>query len=149
MRALVVIDSLWGSTETVARAVARELSAQMSVDVVDSDSAPMAGGYDLVVVGHPSHASGMSAADRRDETARMQGLSWTPQRGIGEWLAALPSPRAGERVASFETCVDAPSNLAGGMVAESRSFHVHGYEGPLVEGELDSAVAWARSLIAS
>ena len=61
MRALVVYESLWGNTEALARAIADTLSSRGTIDVFDSDAAPSStDGYDLVVVGAPTHAFSMS-----------------------------------------------------------------------------------------
>jgi menaquinone-dependent protoporphyrinogen IX oxidase len=57
MRALIVYESLWGNTAQIARAVADELAKTMTVEVVDSDAAPVTvEGYDMIAVGGPTLA---------------------------------------------------------------------------------------------
>lgn len=56
MRALIVYETLW-ATPSSSRAIATELGSTMAVEVLDSDSAPSSvDGFDLVIVGAPTHA---------------------------------------------------------------------------------------------
>ena len=165
MRALIVVESLWGNTERVGQAIAKQLATAMAVDLVSSDSAPEnVTGYDLVVVGGPTHGFSMSRATTR-EAARereSENVPRLPERGIREWLEALQPVSRPIPVAAFDTRVDAP-RLPGSAAKAARhelralgfdatlkakSFYVHGYEGPLVDGELDRAASWAKTLIA-
>jgi hypothetical protein len=161
MRALVMYESLWGNTEKIARAIAHELEPEMDVDVVDSDRAPSElDCYDLVVVGGPTHAFSMSRPATREGALQKNGAPHAPQRGLREWLddlkpIAIPIPAA-----VFDTRVESP-RLPGSAAKAARhelrsrgfdtarkaeSFHVHGYEGPLVDGEVERAAMWARAL---
>ncbi|QWT25492.1 flavodoxin domain-containing protein [Subtercola sp. PAMC28395] len=184
MRALVVYESLWGNTEQVARAIASELESTMSVELVDSDSAPpTVDGYDLLVVGGPTHAFSMTREATRDGAVKQNGAPRAPKQGIREWIAQLPAdePHPSDSHTSdshtsdshtseshpserhlpaitFDTRVDAPRlpgsaakgarhelrSLGFDVRIKPRSFHVHGYGGPLVSGELAKAAAWAR-----
>ena len=66
MRALVVFESMFGDTETIARAVADGLSDAIRVDIVDVATAPRVDAdVDLLVVGGPTHAFGMRAITSR------------------------------------------------------------------------------------
>ena len=161
MRAIVVYESLWGNTEKLARAVASGLGLTMSVELVDTDAAPATiEGYDLVVVGGPTHAFSMSRPSTRAQGVEEKGAPHAPGRGIREWLDALPPTTTPVPAATFDTRVDAP-RLPGSAAKAAlkeltahgfttlttpRTFRVHGYEGPIVEGELDAAAAWAREL---
>lgn len=161
MRAIVVYESLWGNTEKLARAVASGLGLTMSVELVDTDAAPATvEGYDLVVVGGPTHAFSMSRPATRSQGVDEKGAPHTPGRGIREWLDALPPSSAHTPAAAFDTRVDTP-RLPGSAAKAAlkelkahgfetpvspRTFRVHGYEGPIVDGELDAAAAWAREL---
>ncbi|CAN5123815.1 flavodoxin family protein [soil metagenome] len=159
MRALVVFESLWGNTEQVARAIAGELESTMSVDVVDSDAAPATlEGYDLLVVGGPTHAFSMTRPATREGAVKQNGAPGAPSRGIREWIAQLPTGALQLPAVTFDTRVDSPrlpGSAAKGARHELRSlgfdvrikpksFHVHGYGGPLVEGELHEATEWAK-----
>lgn len=60
--ALVVFESMFGNTAEVARAVARGLDDHAPTEVVEvgAASARLAEDVDLVVVGGPTHAFGLS-----------------------------------------------------------------------------------------
>lgn len=164
MRALVVYESLWGNTEKVARTVADKLAGVGEVDVVDSDAAPTAvEGYDLLVVGGPTHAFSMTRATTRAEAVNSRSAPHEPARGIREWLNELSRPSVAIPAVAFDTRVDKPrmpGSAAKAAKHELRSlgfetpvkqetFRVHGYEGPLLDGELERASAWAHEVIAT
>lgn len=164
MRALVVYETMWGNTEKVARAIAAELSRTMSVDVHDVDSAPdSADGYDLVVVGGPTHAFSMTRPSTRHTAVEQNHAPLSPQRGIREWLGTLEPSTADTHAATFDTRAQSPRlpgsaaraakqelrSLGYDIAVKQKSFRVHGYEGPLVDGELDRAAQWARELAAA
>jgi hypothetical protein len=81
--------------------------------------------------------------------------------GIREWLESLDAPATDAAFATFDTRVDHPrvpgsaakkaAKRLRGMhlrqAADPQSFWVHGLEGPLVDGELDRARDWGRSLV--
>lgn len=157
MRALVVYESLWGNTEQVARAIAAELSETMQVEIVDSDSAPTSvDGVELVVVGAPTHAFSMSRPATRDEARSKHGAPHVPTRGIREWLGDLQKPQTPVTALAFDTRVDRPrlpGSAAKAIRSELRSlgcatpikaetFRVHGYSGPLLDGEIERAAHW-------
>jgi hypothetical protein len=161
VRALVVYETLWGNTEKVARAIAAELQSSMTVEVVDSDSAPIVfEGFDLLVVGGPTHAFSMTRASTRDDAVVKQGAPHAPQRGIREWLHLVAGQNHTIRAAVFDTRVNAPRlpgsaakaaqqelrSLGFEIVVKQKTFRVHGSEGPLVDGELERATEWAREI---
>ena len=164
MRALVVYESLWGNTERVAKAVAHGLEAAMTVELVDVDSAPQSlEDYDLVLVGGPTHAFSMSRVSTRHSAATDKGVQSVPQRGIREWLGSVRHVSRPIPAASFDTRVASP-RLPGSAARAARhelrslgldtrakpaSFHVQGYEGPLLDGELDRAEQWAHGFLPS
>lgn len=78
MRALVVFESMFGNTQVIARSVADGLAPRMRVDLVEVGAAPTAldGDVDLLVVGGPTHAFGMSRAGTRQSAAQQS------QRGL-------------------------------------------------------------------
>jgi hypothetical protein len=161
VRAIVVYESIWGNTEKVARAVADELEATMLVEVFDTDTAPTSlDDYDLVVVGGPTHAFSMSRPATRETAVRRNGAERAPARGIREWIGAVGSTPQAISVAVFDTRVETPrlpgsaakvANRELGLhgfdsIIDAESFRVHGYEGPLVDGELERATLWAQGL---
>ena len=174
MRALVVYESLFGNTREVARAIGdgiREARPGARVDVLSVDEAPRSpAGFDLVVVGGPTHFLGVTSRlsrelerqyerrIRRPVAGRDSGRRSAGTAGLRDWLARVPG---GHDVAAavFDTRMAVP--VAGGaspgiarrlrrrgyrLVAASRTFTVAGVGGPLVTGEADRARAWGHEL---
>jgi hypothetical protein len=159
MRAIVVYESLFGNTRAVAEAIGEGLQSQLSVEVVPVAAVPKVGeDVDLVVVGGPTHAFGLSRESTRRDAAQRGGHYPDGAVGLREWLAALDG--RGRRAAAFDTRVDHPRLpgtagsrarkllRAGGfdVVAPPEHFLVRGTSGPLVDGELRRASDWGRSL---
>jgi hypothetical protein len=164
MRALVVYESQWGNTERIAKTVADELGRTLSVRLVEAESAPSdVADADLVVVGGPTHGFSMTRPSTREAAVAQHGAPRAPERGIREWIAALPHLDHPVVAATFDTRVDAPRlpgsaakaarhelrTLGFDVGIKAKTFRVHGYEGPLIDGELGRAVEWARSLVAA
>ena len=163
MRAVVAYESWFGNTGALAEAVADELRASHEVALVSVDEPPPSlEGVDLVVVGAPTHVHGLSSRFSRRAALEQQGVEREPGRGARGWLAELPAGD-GRRAAAFDTRVDKPVVLVGSagrtlgkrlarkgfaLVAPSESFFVRDSEGPLEDGELERARAWARGLAA-
>lgn len=158
MDAAVVYESAWGNTRQVAEAVAEGIRERLSVEVLDVGSAPPAHvlGVELLVVGGPTHALGMSRPSTRDDAEERGGRHLST--GIREWLAGSEPLHA--HAAAFDTHVRHPNlpghagrkaakvlrRLGADVVAAPESFWVEGAEGPLLPGELDRARAWGAEL---
>jgi flavodoxin-like protein len=163
MRAVVAYESWFGNTVALAEAVADELRADHEVTLVSVDEPPPSlDGVDLLVLGAPTHVHGLSSRFSRRAALEQKGEEREPGGGTRGWLAALP-PGAGRRAAAFDTRIDKPVVLVGSaartlarrlarkgfaLVAPVESFFVRDSEGPLEEGELERARAWARRLAA-
>jgi hypothetical protein len=164
MRVLVVYESMFGNTRTIAEAVARGVAdAGIEVTAVEVGDAPAALAEDvgLLIVGAPTHALGLSrpesrrsAGDQASEPLVSEGT------GLREWLAALP--RGEVRVAAFDTHIDKriPGSASKAALRRLRrlgyqpalpaeSFYVRDVAGPLVDGELERAGRWASTLAAT
>jgi flavodoxin len=145
MNTLVVYDSEFGNTEKVAHAIAARLETAGAVRCVSVDKAAEIdlAGVHLLVIGGPTQAHG-------------------PRRQLRAWVEQLPPDALeGAEIATFDTRVHWPTFLSGSaarsiagalqrrgarLLASPESFFVTGKEGPLAEGELDHATAWAESL---
>jgi hypothetical protein len=136
MEAVVIYESEFGATRAVAEAIVRGLESAGDVTLADSrdaaTGADLIGNADLVVVGAPTHARMMPSPRSRQEA-----ITWPSRPGSTLTL----QPRA-----------DAPGVrewLHGGiLVGERQDFLVRG-DGGLVDGELDRARDWTRSLAGS
>ncbi|HEX2175218.1 MAG TPA: flavodoxin domain-containing protein [Nocardioidaceae bacterium] len=163
MRAVVVYESMFGNTESVARSVGAGLAPYGEVEVVEvGDALPQIADDDLLVVGGPTHAFGMTRESTRQDARKRTTHEVVSQRlGVRDWLASLPGAQAGApvSVAVFDTKVHKARRLPGAARGAAKalqkrgyrplavqSFYVDDVEGPLMEGELERAAAWAAML---
>jgi hypothetical protein len=160
MKALVVYESMFGNTASVARAVADGLADTFDVTLADVRDMPPLAGTDLLVVGAPTHAFGMSRPATRTDAVK-QGVTraGAEQTGIREYLDSAPQ-LAGLPVAAFDTKVKMVmlpgsaarkalrrlQSLGGRPIVPAESFRVTGTTGPLLAGELERAQRWARGV---
>jgi len=171
MHAVVVYESMFGDTRSIAEAIGEGLAATADVQVLGVAEADhlVIGDMDLIVVGGPTHVHGMSRPDTRKSTpdyVRKSGgdLVLEPGAdsgpGVREWLASLGQVHA--RAAAFDTRLDGPAALTGRaskgigrelskhslkLVATPESFLVT-KKNHLVDGEAERARAWGSQLAA-
>lgn len=165
MRALVVFESMFGNTRQIAEAVAGGLSGAVPTDLVEVSRAPaqIPGDVDLVVVGGPTHAFGMTRpGTRRDAAKQASGPLVSGGIGIREWLEQLAPASHRIGAAAFDTKIRKPSlpgSAAKGaerrlrrcgfrMLEPARTFWVRGTQGPLYDGEEERARRWGAGLAA-
>ncbi|GIE94430.1 flavodoxin family protein [Paractinoplanes rishiriensis] len=152
MRALVVYESQFGNTATIARAIADALGATLA----DVTRMPPLDGVDLLVAGAPTHAFGLSRPTTRQDAVRQGGTR--REIGLREFLDAAPL-LPGLPAATFATRIDKPftgsaaqrahrrlRKLGCHLIAPPEAFRVTGVAGPLLPGETDRARAWALQL---
>jgi hypothetical protein len=164
MDALVVVESSFGNTRRIAEAVVEGLGPRVHARVVDVTGAVgLADGVDLLVVGGPTHALGMSRPATRQSAAEQAGDgAVAAEIGLREWLETLAPAAPGRMAAAFDTRVNTPripgSAAAGALrrlqglgyerVTRPESFRVLGTRGPLKPGELERARLWGSGLVA-
>ncbi|MDP1721387.1 MAG: flavodoxin family protein [Candidatus Nanopelagicaceae bacterium] len=138
MKALVVYDSNFGNTKLIAEEVAEHLGNDVrTLSVREFNTKDMVG-VDLLVLGSPINAWNATAATMKV----LNGFKEHDFDGI--------------KFSTFDTRVkmfihgDAKDKLAeviakkgGELIAEPREFYVTDREGPLFEGEIESAAEWA------
>lgn len=145
MNTLVIYDSEFGNTERVAQAIASGLRAASYVQAtpIRSFDPSQLENIDVLILGCPTQA-------------------WRPTQAIQSLLTRLPAERLDKMaVACFDTRFNKPRWLTGSaarrmgqllramgvtLLVPPESFFVIGKEGPLVDGELNRATAWAREL---
>ncbi len=165
MKALVVYESLYGNTAAIGEAIATSLRTQgLEVDAgpVPKIDPAEAAGVDLLVVGGPTHAHGMSRSSTRqtavdDRTNTFAEPTVAP--GLREWMDDLPA--GSERLAAaFDTRIDKPAVLTGSAAKGiARRLERHGRRlvvGPesflvstknrLLDGETAHATSWGREV---
>jgi hypothetical protein len=125
MKAIVVFESMYGNTRAIAGAVAEGMQSAGLSDVTvlpvsAADNAAI-GPADLIVVGAPTHAHGMShaatrraardAAGKPDSKLRLDPAASVDGSGVRDWLAHVDGTRA--LIAAFDTRLDAPPIFTG------------------------------------
>ncbi|MFE2752299.1 flavodoxin family protein [Actinosynnema sp. NPDC059335] len=166
-RALVVYESMFGNTRVIAEAVGAALAeGGLRVDVVEVGSAPdvLPADVALLVVGAPTHTFSLSRpSTRRLAADQAAGDLVSRGRGVREWLAALRPVVRPVAARAFDTRMGTGwfTGSAAKMITKRlgrlhfddvgapRSFYVAGTCGPLLEGELDRAADWARTVRAA
>jgi flavodoxin len=154
MKAVIVYDSFFGNTEKIAQAVGKALGRREDVQVVRvSNVQPgQLAGLDVLIVGSPTRA-------------------FRPSPLTSKWLNSIPANvLQGVKVAAFDTRIpwdgmpavlramarmfgfaakpisDKLQKKGGTLAAAPEGFLVKASEGPLAEGELERAAAWATQI---
>ncbi len=98
MRAVVIYESMFGNTRTIAYAVGAGLGEYFDVEVVPVALASPASyeDADIVVVGGPTHVHGMSRPSTRQGAAKQS----EPRSGLWRLAAWMPRPRSTPRASS-------------------------------------------------
>jgi hypothetical protein len=162
VNSLVIFESMFGNTRSIALAIAEGLSSRMTTQVEEVGAAAddVGAEVELLVVGGPTHAFSMSRPNTR-LSAAAQAHRELVSKGIGlrEWLIALRIDGA-TVAAAFDTRIDKP-RLPGSaakaaakllrrkkleLIAPAESFYVAGTDGPLLDGEIERARRWGAEL---
>jgi hypothetical protein len=162
MRALVVYETMFGTSGVVAKAIAQGLSPFGDVEVLKADVAlrhALPRELRLLVVGGPAYPFGMSCPLTRRRRAR---AARTVSAGIGirEWIRGRGPGLTGIAAATFDTHpiyarstasaarAAAQALRANGVdiVAAPETFLTTGITGRPLDGELARARAWGEWL---
>ena len=153
MKALVIYDSVFGNTEKIAQSITKGLGVDVQCLRAGAVSIAQLTAVDTIVMGSPTRSFAATPA--------MMSL-----------LDAIPADAlAGKKVAAFDTRIQMSGikgllfkkiidkgGYAAPIIAEklqskggilslpAEGFFVKGEEGPLVNGELERAEEWGRSL---
>lgn len=169
MRAVVVYESMFGNTHVVAERIAEGIGEHCEVEVLPVGEAitQILADVDLLVVGGPTHAHGMSrhatrsaAAKQADEDEELTAEPGLDGPGLREWFRALPKDH-GTPAAAFDTRFDASPMLTGRAAKTiAKQLHRHGFilviepesflvdqQNHLVDGEAARAVTWGDAVI--
>jgi flavodoxin I len=147
MKTLIIYDSLFGNTEKIAQAIGAAVGGEVEVLRADAVQASHLQGIDLLFAGSPTYGG-------------------QPTDAMKAFLERIPAAAVqGTRVATFDTRMTnrllriigfAAGKIAGGLqkmgaapVGSAEGFFVLGGEGPLKEGELERAAAWAKGIAAA
>lgn len=142
MKTLVVFDSSFGNTATIARKIAEQLGNDVRAMKVSEFNKEDLRDVGLLIVGSPINA-------------------WRPTPKTKELLDSfLPSLLKGVKTAAFDTRIKsfisgnaakriqrALEKAGGETVVPAEGFYVKGSEGPLRDGETERAGKWADEII--
>ena len=145
MKVLVVYDSAYGNTEKIARAIGGAITGEVKVLRAGEVNPSELGPLDFLIVGSPTQGG-------RPMPAVLAFLNNVPQAAI-----------KGTSVAAFDTRVPAKwvmvfgyaagriagslKKKGGTLVLPPEGFFVKGTRGPLKDGELERAAAWAKEIV--
>ncbi|MBU4557283.1 MAG: flavodoxin-like domain-containing protein [Actinobacteria bacterium] len=159
MNAVVVYESYWGNTASIASAIAEGLGGGAQAITTDLASDQVLALAQLIVVGAPLLGFTLPTDTMRKT---LPGKMDAPSRAdvdhpsMRAWLAAMPAGSG--RFASFETRLKrspgaATKRIEKGLEAAGRTrllererFLVGGTYGPLLDGELERARQWGAAL---
>ncbi len=168
--AVVAYESMFGNSEKIAWAIADGIATITRVSVINvTKSKPwprLARDVQLLVAGGPTHDLSMSRPRTRASASRQatpeMGTPPDPDApGLREWLSALPQYHSNPPfAAAFDTRASRlPLPRCAGKAAYRTlrdhgfrtldvpaAFVVDGVAGPLVDGALERAYEWGRSL---
>ena len=147
MKALIVYDSVYGNTEKIARAIAEFITPSYEVKVLrvgEANPSELAS-TDLLIVGSPTHGGRPTPAiqDLINKAPKLQGINVAAFDTRSQARLARVFGNAARRISR---------NLekkGGILIASPEGFFVTGTKGPLKEGELERAAAWAKGILES
>ena len=147
MKTLVIYDSVYGNTETIAQAIGDAIEGEVKVARPSDVNLSHWKMLDLLIIGSPT-------------------LGGRPTQAVQDLLAAVPeSNLKGINVATFDTrlktrlvgvfgyaavrIANSLVNRGGVLIVPPEGFFVKGRGGPLQEGEPERAGRWAKAVAAA
>jgi len=146
MKTLVLYDSQFGNTKAIAELIGMQLLAEGQVRVapIGGFNADYLSGVDLLIVGGPTQAHGMTPS-MKQFLSKLDGRASTPQ------VAAFDTRIKGPVLLWGSAAKEIESKLRGAgfnVIAPSASFLVTLAKEPVLEaGEAHRAQEWAREVV--
>lgn len=147
MNTLIIYFSKFGHTQMVAESIAQGLESGGPVRLLSLDQLKVSDlrDVDLVVMGSPTHRMNLPEAVR----PIFEGLPKRILRGVP--VAAFDtSYKMSPILARFTAAKKLAQKLrklGGRRIVPPETFHVMEREGPLYEGEIERANAWAKTIL--
>ena len=157
MKALIVYDSVFGNTAQVGEAIAEALASAAEVQTARvGEAAPeQLSGVDILIVGSPTR----QFRPTPETTKLLKSIAAGGLRGVR--VAAFDTRFTEEaigrvRILAFFVRIFGYAakpisklleNKGGKLVMPPEGFYVADTEGPLLEGELERAAAWAKDCL--
>jgi flavodoxin I len=146
MKVLVIYDSLHGNTGKIGRAIAGALGENIQAVRVDEVKPEELSSYDLLFIGSPTQGGRYTVPMKEflekipDGALKNISVAAFDTRAKAKWVKIFgyAAGRIGEELEA----------KGGNLIAPPEPFYVKGTKGPLVEGELERAAAWGKSMAA-
>ena len=164
MKAVVVYESIWGSTASVARAIAEGLGPDTQALSTLQATPEALAGADLIVAGAPLMAFSLPTESTRNNLGSYEAKAPRPPDlsapSMRSWLETVPKSTG--RCAAFETRFRwSPGSATKGILRgleragyqpaekKGKRFIIAGTYGPMRDGELERARRWGAELAMS
>ena len=159
MKILVIYDSVFGNTEKIARAIAAALADALSegnIALLQAGQAQLdqLAGSDLLVVGSPTRGFRPTEAlaallDRlgRNSLQGVRAAAFDTRFKADELDSAFTRFVVKTGGYAARRIADRLMKAGAGLAVPPAGFYVADTEGPLLDGELERAAAWAKSLL--
>jgi flavodoxin len=147
MKIMVVYDSVYGNTKTIAEAIGEAIPGEVEVVRVGGVSTGDLETVDLLFIGTPTHGALPTEAiqgllERIGPPAREDARAATFDTRLTWWFLERWGGFAAPKMA------DALKEKGWTLAGPPGGFYVRGpRKGPLKRGEMDRAAAWARGLV--
>ena len=143
MKALVIYDSLYGNTEKIAKAIGGAIKGEVKVLPVAEANATELKSLDLLIIGSPTQGGNATKAMQ----AFMGNIPETALNGVKMATFDTRYASGWAKIFGFAASRMAKYLKTRGItVVSSEAFVVTGVKGPLKEGELERAAAWAKTI---
>ena len=158
MKALVIYDSAYGNTEKIAQAIAAGLGASAEVELlqVSKLSPGQLPGADLLVVGSPTQRfrptlpiTGLLKALPPKSLAGVQAAAFDTRLALDEIQGSALRFIVKSGGYAAKPIAERLRKAGARLAAPPEGFLVRDTEGPLLDGEIERAGQWARSLLAA
>lgn len=153
MKTLIIYDSVYGNTESIAKAIGAGITGDVQVVRVGDVDPSILEGCNLLILGSPVHGGrstpALDAFVKSLPADSLQGVSVAAfdtrfdavEQGVGLRVLMSVIRYAAERLAKDL------KRKGGTLIAEPEGFIVENKEGPLKRGELERATKWAQQLL--
>ncbi len=144
MKVFVIYDSVYGNTESIAGAIANALGTETKVLKISEVDFSQVSSGDLIFIGGPTQGG-------RPTKAMQDFLGKIPEASLkGVNIAVFDTRLSSKVVGIFGYAAgkieDTLKKKGAVIQGKSIGFFVKGTKGPLVDGETERAVIWAKGI---
>jgi flavodoxin I len=144
MKTLVLYDSAYGNTEKIARSIGSAIEGEIVVQRIAGANPAAIEGADFLFIGCPTQGG-------RPTKTTLEFINRIPESALPKMKAATYDTRLTNRLAGIfgyaAEKLGANLKSKGATIVSSSGFFVTGSKGPLKEGELQRAAAWAAETV--